>query len=388
MTYPMKRNFFAAPCFLSIVVFWGVSGGMPLRSCDASEPADVVKTETISSPPLLTSSAQINAYKPPINALFKAFKRRKFDALRILLDPQVKVRPLPVDMSDSRVRDIVENTPVPKSFSITDVVEGDDFDRVKVTFKFKGAPDSHQNFDFNHEGKVIAFDLPEWRGFASKIPEKIEFPFIRQGRQILVSASINGKQGLYQIDTGATCLLCLDSTALTSADLKDSPHTLAGMNGEVTANLSRIDTFDLHGFQLSNFFASAIPMHLPGTKSQGLIGSVVFKDYELTLDCASRRVTLVMTDDEGKPVQSNGVSEKILSVVPFEMQGGLPVFPMTIGNQVLRMALDSGYTANQLDFRFYSALKKRSLLVPDSRNSGIAIGIGGFSPAFSERVRT
>ncbi|RYG62461.1 hypothetical protein EON64_17835, partial [archaeon] len=94
----------------------------------------------------------------------------------------------------------------------------------------------------------------------------------------------------------------------------------------------------------------------------GAIGYELLKDYEVTFDYERKIISLIRTDEQGKPLKKISPKTDGIKVVPLKMYGHIPVFPMKIDDKTYQMGLDSGAGGNMLDRQYATALQKYMVL--------------------------
>jgi len=345
--------------------------------------------------------AQASPYQPQLDTFLKAFQTKDYDLMKSLLDPQVKIGNVPAVMNDSLLHQMLDRLPAPSSYSITNSVTAGNLTTVNTLFKFPGRPDSPQIFVFNSDGKITSFQLPKGVRIAIRteeqtvtvpveaptdhksikvhLPKTIEMPFALSDNVPVVTAEINGKQGKFLLDSGSDDLL-LNSNLMKQDQLKTSNAFATGVGGTVALKTFSVNSFNWHGLTWSGFDASVSP--IPAMKDDeghpitGLIGYQVFKDYQVTLDYARKKLILVLTDKNGGPLQKLLPKRHILDTIHFTYQGTSPVFPVSIGGKVFQMCLDTGAGANLLYAKYFADLKGAGAFVPGSVEKA---GLGGIS---------
>jgi len=183
---------------------------------------------------------------------------------------------------------------------------------------------------------------------ADRFPDTLVYPFSIQDGQIVVQAAINGVDGNFLVDTGAQV------TTVNTAHFADGElQTVAfdhggpsGVGGALTnARAARglrltwgdASFGDLRGIalDLSHLEASI------GIQVVGLIGYDVLQRFEILFDYEAGLLTLYRLDRNNRPVnaESRGTPR---ARIPFEMLGHLPVLPVRVNGQDMRLGVDSG----------------------------------------------
>jgi hypothetical protein len=174
-------------------------------------------------------------------------------------------------------------------------------------------------------------------------PEKfitIPFELVRGG--ILVEAEINGKQGVFLFDTGAPTLI------LNSGKQKGEGAAMVSISESYEAFALRVACFRWAGIELKDLEALVFDMsHLEAYYDRdlrGVIGFRVFADRELLLDVGKQKIHVSQVPD----LPFSDVA-RVEQVIPFSMQGHLPVFEVQLGDSTFRFGFDSGSSGNLID---------------------------------------
>jgi hypothetical protein len=197
---------------------------------------------------------------------------------------------------------------------------------------------------------------------AAETPAAITVPFTLAKDLIVVDAEINGVAGNYLVDTGAQAVLLnsrhFGSGAVDTIPLSHAPPSGVGgamrdVQGARGLQLrwDAILISDLRGLvtDLSHLEASI------GIDIAGIIGFDVLERFQVHFDYAASELTLYRLDDDHLPVAQSNVSQPAV-VIPFEMAGHIPVFPVRIAGHDLRMGLDSGAAGAMLFERWQEPL--------------------------------
>ena len=168
---------------------------------------------------------------------------------------------------------------------------------------------------------------------------------------MLVEASRNNQVGNYIIDTGAPTLVINE---------EPTQSTIQGRGisqGLLTAEVE-VATFDWSGIHKEKLSAFKVDIsHLEAVSGEaiaGIIGYDILKEVELLMDYTNKSVQL-------SSVKAKDLYQRTpIAVIPFVMQGHLPVIKVKIGKKKLRLALDTASESNILDA---SILKK----IPSNR---------------------
>ena len=119
--------------------------------------------------------------------------------------------------------------------------------------------------------------------------EVLETNFELRDRLIFIDATLNGKTGKYIFDTGAPILMI-------NAKPKNATSSISSISKSCKAERIEVDEFNWSGTTNKSVDAIAFDMteleKITGEKIDGLIGQNMFRNYELFLDIANRKVQL------------------------------------------------------------------------------------------------
>lgn len=107
----------------------------------------------------ISISAQAKTdYQPSLDIIFKAFKEKKYDLIKPLLDPNVKIGTLPTGMNDQIIPQIISQLPEPTSYTVKKTTAEGKTVRIETIYKTALVPEMKRNFVFK-DGKIIDFDV-------------------------------------------------------------------------------------------------------------------------------------------------------------------------------------------------------------------------------------
>jgi len=167
-----------------------------------------------------------------------------------------------------------------------------------------------------------------------------------------VTVKVNGKGPFrFIIDTGT------GAEAFVSGELADELNLpVVGQvhlsdpskQGGQRAPIVLIQSLEVAGVTFTAVRATRHALSAGEGSCDGLLGFELFRDYLLTLDFPSRRMTLAsgaLTPDGEQ------------SVLPFRMPDGIPIIPLHIGELQIEALIDSGGSGLNLPARIVSRLK-------------------------------
>lgn len=177
-------------------------------------------------------------------------------------------------------------------------------------------------------------------------------PFSIKEGMILVDAYVNQTKGKYIIDTGAPTLVLNQQPS-------DIPTVGRGISQELKTNHITVDQFNWSNIQKTAVAAFQVDIsHLEAnsdTPIAGIIGYDILREIELSVNYQTKTVRINPLKDTAKN------PSKAVAIIPFKMQGHLPVIKVKVGNKKLRLALDTGSESNILDSRFLEKINTAQL---------------------------
>ncbi len=167
----------------------------------------------------------------------------------------------------------------------------------------------------------------------------ITVPFELDRGMIYVQAEVDGIQGQFILDTGAPGLVLNETPRLTA----DNPYTAQSCGDAVAIGVKKVSLFKWAGRKIKKVEAITLDMdHLEKVHQspiKGMIGYDLLKDYLVFLDYS--RQQLIISTNGTLPL-------KPMAILPFELDGHLPVMTVVVDGQALRFGLDTGAAANLL----------------------------------------
>jgi len=141
-------------------------------------------------------------------------------------------------------------------------------------------------------------------------------PFKMIEGMMLVEATMNNQQGNYIIDTGAPTLVINQQPTHSTTQGR-------GISQGLTTAEMQVKTFEWSGIHKENVFAFQVDIsHLEAISGEtiaGIIGYDILKEVELLVDYSTKSVQLSAVRTKEK------YQKKPIAVIPFVMQGHLPV---------------------------------------------------------------
>ncbi len=217
----------------------------------------------------------------------------------------------------------------------------------------------------------------------------ITVPFKFVGNAMFVEATINGQPGTFLFDTGASDLI-LNSHYFSGTEERSE---VVGLYGEVlTVQHLIAKQIEIAGVNIAKDLALVMDLSaLEQVKKlpiAGIIGYSVLKTYELQIDF--ERQQIMLSKLKGNRKRSPDGPYASADAFDFKMSGHIPYLEMRLGEQLVRMGIDSGSERNILqpeilDLRQFEPLGLLRLagLAPEGRRQEKGyvhdVNLGGLS---------
>lgn len=171
-------------------------------------------------------------------------------------------------------------------------------------------------------------------------------PFRMAGKLIIVEAMVNGEQGNFILDTGASELV-LNSRYAAGIEQE---RFFKGVNGQTGKIQTDYVSFELGELTWKSTYAEIIPLqHLEKMKGifiHGLIGAKLLRPFELIIDLKEMKMEMIRVD---KKSQINSIAVPPLALMQLRMKGSSPVIEATLGQKTLNLMIDTGAEYNLID---------------------------------------
>ncbi|WP_194775688.1 aspartyl protease family protein [Pararhodonellum marinum] len=196
---------------------------------------------------------------------------------------------------------------------------------------------------------AIAFDLLlAFYGWSN--PAVTSVPFELRNNLVIIHASVNGKNGLFIMDTGVPEII-LNNRYFYGKPTGDRFYGISG--SEMVKDVDFI-RFNLGGFEKQGFATitdfSALE-RTSGLKILGVVGNSIFKNCELVLDYTFKELTIYRLDKKGNRLASKNIHQTPLDTLPFTLGNGVPFIEVLANGKRLKMSVDSGASANVMDIQ-------------------------------------
>jgi len=176
-------------------------------------------------------------------------------------------------------------------------------------------------------------------------PSVTSVPFYIIGNLVIVQASVNGKTGLFIMDTGVSEII-LNNRYFYGKPTGDNFHGISGSEMEKKVNFIKInlDGFERRALAIITDF-SALEKSC-GLELLGVIGNCIFKNNEVVFDYTFKELTIYQLDKKGKRLSSKQLHMIPADTLHFTLRNGVPSVDVQVNGKLLKMSVDSGATAN------------------------------------------
>jgi hypothetical protein len=181
---------------------------------------------------------------------------------------------------------------------------------------------------------------------------------------IIVKASVNGREGLFILDTGVSEII-LNNRYFNGMPTGEKFYGISG--SEMDKEIEAI-RFDIGGFEknvvaiVTDFTALE---KISGLELFGVIGNSIFKNCEVVLDYIFKELTIYQLDKKGNRLTSKNIHQRPLDTLSIIIGRGVPYVEVNANGQRLKMSVDSGATANVMDIRGMDRLNSSFLQVTE-----------------------
>lgn len=208
-------------------------------------------------------------------------------------------------------------------------------------------------------------------------------PFDLIGNHIYVSeAYVNGHRARFLVDTGGLNLLTPAAAKQFGLVGKGNVSLVGAGQKKVDTGLVRAQTLRLGAAVINDpvFLVVGLGNVLPkidGTHFDGLLGSQIFRRFNITINYASRTLQLAEPEKFKPPVDSKAI--------PFESDQGLPVVSGTLDGLPVRLSVDTGSRESLIMNTPF--VHKHGLIARYHAAAGAVTGWGIGGPTFGRPVR-
>jgi hypothetical protein len=181
---------------------------------------------------------------------------------------------------------------------------------------------------------------------------------------IVVNASVNGKEGLFILDTGVSEII-LNDRYFKGRHTKEKFY---GVSGNEMVRKIEFIRINLGGFE-KKVVATVVDFtaleKATGMEILGVIGNSIFATCEVVLDYVFKDLTIYQLDKKGNRLSPNSIHQTPLDTLSFIMGRGVPFVEVNVNGQRLKMSVDSGATANVMDIKEIDRLDSNILLIKE-----------------------
>ena len=181
-------------------------------------------------------------------------------------------------------------------------------------------------------------------------------PFRMVDRLMIIESSINGVTGFLCLDTGIEGLVIHDKYF----EAGKAETTIVSSNGRTVASGCTYAMVEFACFSREVWNSKVMNLdHLtsnPVARVIGLVGWDMFKGFELQIDFRNRILRLFELDDQGNKIGRSNLSMPTLQTLPFRFKGPLPFLEARVGEEKLRLILDTGASVNVMRKPLYKRL--------------------------------
>jgi hypothetical protein len=171
-------------------------------------------------------------------------------------------------------------------------------------------------------------------------------PFFVFSNLLLVRASVEEREGYFILDTGAPGLILNKRYFQDGKNFFQKEEVAVGVNGKVEKVLKRRTALELGTHEWKNVHACLYDLEYleeaKGISIIGLLGSLLFRDLELTIDFENQQLLLYPLDRNGEH-DSDRFGYRLPDVViPFRQKGHMPFIEANVEGNLLKLGIDSG----------------------------------------------
>ena len=177
----------------------------------------------------------------------------------------------------------------------------------------------------------------------------LSIPFQLINKLIIVEAYVDGKKGNFIIDTGTNSLILNSNYFSGRANNINRAFDFAGTS---MVYRERIVKFNWKNSKIKTYPATVISLasleKIIGMEIMGYIGHGVLKEFEMMVDYENRNITLFKLGKKGGRKIAQSSFDSIMDSISLKPNGHLPYLTVQVGNQKLKLGIDSGASINML----------------------------------------
>ncbi|BAV09037.1 hypothetical protein FLA_5084 [Filimonas lacunae] len=313
---------------------------------------------------------QERSYSDIADSVYSALDKKEVGYLLPLMDDSCVISSLPRGMNARVVPLLLAKYPPVKAYKIIAVDKETTGTRVKMEVMYDGGKAAYPDFLLNSGGRIAELNvvksaaLNEHKSAVHVLtaPDTLSLPFIIKDDRVYIKAEVDGRKGLFLLDTGSPEMILnrayfADSLKLLAANTA----TEAGAHSKAEGIwMRRVNAFTAGRMRLTNFMSMVMTTGAVGGDGAlpflGSIGYNTLRDFEIRFDIAAGKITLVKTDVLGDYTSQQYRPANITYMGPVEMRRHIPVIMVTIGDQPFRMGIDCSITNTVLFARHKNAV--------------------------------
>ncbi len=183
-------------------------------------------------------------------------------------------------------------------------------------------------------------------------------PFQLVGKLIVIQAVVNDQMGNYILDTGTSNLVL--NNQYHDPVFAGRKRKALGISGRPVKMVESFVDLQIGELKWRSLTAEVMSLeHLSRAKNlpiMGLIGTYVFRNYQLIIDFDNREILLTKVAGKHKeaPIDPGQPANVLL---PIRTKAGIPVIEMQIEGVSLDFGLDTGSEVNIMDAKYLKPLK-------------------------------
>ncbi len=244
--------------------------------------------------------------------------------------------------------------------------------KAETTFKLENGTERQHTFLIDNVGKLLEINILKGASIMkvdkelsadnkNMMPQSLTSSFEVRRNLIFVEAIVNGRKGKFIVDSGSPVLI-LNKQYFDELPKGDNNQVLGGVSGAggqiVGTSYALATEFLWQNMTLKDVKCLAIDMaHLEKSNKceiLGLIGYNILSSYQTTYNYQDNLLNLHKADAENLPKPQG----KLLYQGEIEVTAHLAVVKATIGNQTLRLGIDSGASSALIGTNQYQTIKE------------------------------
>lgn len=297
-----------------------------------------------------------------VDLLVESVNERDFSKIKAYLADDYQYEGYDGAMAINVLNQVISQYPAITAYTILETSSNSHNTKIDFTITTKNGIET-KSLWLNANRKVLRADIAnisvqghgaskrKERTSASGMPDPMKQMSFKLGEtgQMLVKASVNGKVGTFVIDSGTPTHLMLNASyyELAGEELDRTPLGVSGVMEDVSK--VRINDFEWQGITFDGLDAIVTDVGHLGERMSipdfgGTIGYDLLKEFALDFDYSTE--TLRLWTDTQEMRRSYQVDQT--QVLPMNMVHHIPVIRLKIGDDEVRLGIDSGAEGNML----------------------------------------